>query len=288
MLFILSLICTFGSFVVSIIINLLSGVNFFLAILYGICWFLGFLAGYSLIIILLLLILWNIYAKNPKPFSRFRWALTVDIAMYSVYWLHIRVKVNGLEKLPKEVPFVIYSNHQNFMDMFILYQTFRKYPHSTLFKKEILKYPLVRGVALGMGGTPIDRHDDRQAVKSVLETIKKVKNGQTFLVFPEGTRTKDTNLNEYKPGSFKIVQKASVPLVIVTIDSAYKITRQMVRKRTKVDVTVVDVLYPDSFPDTTLELANIVYDKANTSLQTNRKLKKYLKVPKRYVNHQNL
>lgn len=282
MLFILSLIFTFGSFIVSFIINIINKTNIWSNLLYSSLWFIGFLAFFSVTIILILLILWNIFAKNPKPFSRFRWALTVDIAMYSVFWLHIRVKVKGMEKMPKETPFVIYSNHQNFMDMFILYQTFRKYPHSTLFKKEILKYPLVRGVALGMGGTPIDRHDDRSAVKSVLETIKKVNNGQTFLVFPEGTRTKNTQLNEYKPGAFKIPQKTNVPLVIVTIDNAYKITRNMIIKRNLVDVTVVDVIYPKDFPDTTLELAQIVYQKANESLQSERQKKKYLKIPKRY------
>lgn len=286
MLFILSLICTFGSFIISLIINLIAKTNIWLTLLYSLLCFLGFLAFFSIIILLLLLILWNIYAKNPKAYSRFRWLLTVDIAMFSVYWLHIRIKVQGLEKLPKEKTFVMYSNHQNFMDMFILYQVFRKYPHSTLFKEEILKYPLVRGVALGLGGTPIDRHNDRQAVKSVLETIKKVKDGQTFLIFPEGTRTKDTNLNEYKPGSFKIAQKANVPLVVVTIDNAYKITKNMIIKRNIVDVTIVDVIYPDSFPETTQELAQLVETTANESLQKMRKQKKYLKVPKRYLNNQ--
>lgn len=282
MLFILSLICIFGSFIVSFILNLIAKTNIWLTILYSILWFLGFLAFFSAIILLLLLILWNIYAKHPKPFSHFRWALAVDIAMFSVYWLHIRVNVEGLEKLPKDQTFVMYSNHQNFMDMFILYQVFRKYPHSTLFKEEILKYPLVRGIALGIGGTPIDRHNDRKAVKSVLDTIKKVKDGQTFLIFPEGTRTKDTNLNEYKPGSFKIAQKTNVPLVIVTIDNAYKITRNMVVKRNLVDVTIVDVIYPNDFPETTQELAEMVHSIANDSIQKNRKEKKYLKVPKRY------
>ena len=282
MLFILSLICTFGSFIVSFIINVVNGTNIVLAFLYGICWFLGFLAFYSVIILLLLLILWNIYAKKPKPFSRFRWLLTVDIAMYSVYWLHIRVKANGLDKLPKEKPFIMYCNHQNFMDMFILYQVFRKYPHSTLFKDEILKYPLVRGVALGMGGTPINRHNDREALKSILETIKKVNNGQTFLIFPEGTRTKNTELNEYKPGSFKIAQKTNVPVVILSIDNAYKITKNMVIRRIPVEVTVIDVIYPDKFPETTVEFAKIVEDKTNEYIQSQRMTKKYLKVPEKY------
>lgn len=282
MLFILSLICTYGSFIVSLVINLVNGTSIWLSLIFAVCWFLGFLAFYSVIILLLLIILWNIYAKNPKPFSRFRWALTVDIASYSVYWLHIRVKASGLEKLPKEKPFLMYCNHQNFMDMFILYQVFRKYPHSTLFKEEILKYPLVRGVALGMGGTPINRHNDREALKAILDTIKKVNNGQTFLIFPEGTRTKNAELNEYKPGSFKIAQKTKVPLVILSIDNAYKITKNMVIKRNLVDVTVIDVIYPEDFPDTTLELAKIVEDKTNEFIQSQRKIKKYLKVPEKY------
>lgn len=284
MLFVLSLIFTFGSFIASMIFNLIAKTPIWLTLIYSVLWFLGFLAFFSVIILLLLLILWNIYAKNPKSDSRFRWALAVDIAMFSVYWLHIRVKVDGMEKLPKERPFVIYSNHQNFMDMFILYQTFRKYPHSTLFKQEILKYPLVRGFALGLGGTSIDRHNDRSALKSILDTIKKVKDGQTFLIFPEGTRTKDTNLNEYKPGSFKIAQKANVPLVVLTIDNAYKITKNMVIKRNVVDVTIVDVIYPNDFPETTQELAKMVENKANDSIQKMRKEKKYLKVPEKYLN----
>lgn len=185
MLFVLSLIFTFGSFLVIFVYSILNSVSFFMSVLYGLIGFVSFLAFFCILILLILVILWEHLAKTDKPFSKFRWYLARDIAMYSVFWLHVRVRKYGFEKIPKDRPIIIYANHQNFLDMFIFYQVLKDFPHATLYKKEILKYPLVRGVGKGLGGVAIDRTDDRSAAKSVIEVIRRIKNGQTFLIFPE-------------------------------------------------------------------------------------------------------
>lgn len=282
MLFILSVIFTFGTGITVLVLSLINNQNVLISILFAILAFFGVLAVFSLIIIFILVFFWAHLAKTEKPHSKFRWALARDIAMFSIFWLHVRVRVTGLEKLPKDKPIVFYGNHQNFLDMFILYQALKDFHHATLYKSEILNYPLVRGVAKGLGGVPLNRFDDREAAKSILETIKKVKNGQTFYIFPEGTRTKNSQLNEYKAGSFKIVQKTDATMAIVLIDNAYKITRQMVIKKTIVDVTIVDVLEKEDLPDNTHDIAELVYRKTNEALQQGRQTKKYLRVPKRY------
>ncbi|HKP11862.1 MAG TPA: lysophospholipid acyltransferase family protein, partial [Blastocatellia bacterium] len=69
----------------------------------------------------------------------------------------------------------------------------------------------------------VDRGDGRKTAKSLRQVIEGVKRGKSLAVFPEGTRTPDGRLQEFKPGAFKIAVRAGVPIVPVTIRGTFEL-----------------------------------------------------------------
>ena len=73
------------------------------------------------------------------------------------------------------------------------------------------------------GNFPIDRSDPRKTATSLRRVIEGVRGGKSLAVFPEGTRTPDGRLQEFKSGSFKIAVRAGVPIVPVSIRGTFKL-----------------------------------------------------------------
>lgn len=195
-----------------------------------------------------------------------------DVAKFACWWLGVRPKMHGLEKIPKNTPIVIYANHQSYLDMFIFYTVLKEFPHATMYKKVIETYPLASGMAKALGGLSIEREDDRQALKVILKIINEVKKGVNFLIFPEGTRSKGTRLHPYKAGSFKVAQKAEVPAVILAIDGAYRLKMSIPFLPTRIYLNVVDVMVPEEWKDkNTQEMASYAQMMVEQDIQEARK-----------------
>ena len=257
MIFPLSLICAFGLVTACIVICIVNAVPWYFIILLSLATLIVVVALFCVLVMILLLTLGKKFAKTYNPKDKKRWFFMIDVARFSCFWLGVKVKVNGLEKLPKVGPVVFYCNHESYLDMFILYTILHKWPHATMYKKVIETYPLASGMAKALGGVSIEREDDREALKSIIKIIGEVKEGVNFLNFPEGTRAKTSRLNHYKAGSFKVVQKANVPAVLLALDGTFKKMMTAPFIPTFIYFNVVDVIYPEDFKDkSTQELAD--------------------------------
>lgn len=86
----------------------------------------------------------------------------------------------------------------------------------------------------------MDRDDIRQSLKSINEGIEQIKNGQSLLIFPEGTRIIEEELGEFKKGSLKLASKTNVPIIPIYIENAHRILEKQFPwvKSTKVNVNV--------------------------------------------------
>lgn len=283
MIFPLSILLVFGTLIGVPFLCVNHNIHIVWSILIGIGSAIVMIAIFCLITMLFLIILGKKFAKTYNPLGKVRWFFMRDVARFSCFWLGVNRHVYGLEKIPTDTPIVIYSNHQSYLDMFIFYLAFKKFPHATMYKQVIATYPLASGMAKALGGIPIDREDDRKALEVIIQIIKEVKKGVSFLVFPEGTRTKDTYLNPYKPGSFKIAQKAGVPAVIVIIDGTYRKRMTFPFIPTNIYIKVVDVIKPEEMKElTTVELAERAEKAAQVDLAAARQKYHYLKTPKRF------
>ena len=96
-------------------------------------------------------------------------------------------------------------------------------PFSVVAKKEVGNVPFLKQVFTCMKAFIIDREDIKQSMQVILNVTKEVKNGRNYLIFAEGTRSKNGNHpQEFKGGSFKAAMKAKCPIVPVALIDTYK------------------------------------------------------------------
>jgi 1-acyl-sn-glycerol-3-phosphate acyltransferase len=138
--------------------------------------------------------------------------------------LGIRIRVEGLENIPQGVCVFMANHTSNFDPPAIALAIPRRV--ALLAKKELFKIPIV-GAALTVANiVPVDRKDRESAVASVDKAVANLKAGVSFLVYPEGTRSRDGRLLPFKKGTFVMAIEAGAPIVPVSVAHAHKIMRK--------------------------------------------------------------
>ncbi len=133
-----------------------------------------------------------------------------------------KVEVIGHENVPKDGAVLFVGNHQSIMDIPLLLGYVDK-QISFMAKMELYKVPIVSPWMRWMQCTFISRKDRKQSIKAMEESVQKLKNGYSQVIFPEGTRSKTGDIQEFKKGSFKLGFRAEVPIVPVTIDGTWQV-----------------------------------------------------------------
>jgi len=132
------------------------------------------------------------------------------------------VKVIGEENIPDEGPLLFVGNHQSNFDIPILIG-YTKRNKGFIAKIELSKIPILSKWMEKLNCVFIDRNDVRQSLKAINKGVKHLKNGYSMVIFPEGTRSNNGVLGEFKPGSLKMATKARAAIVPVTIKGSYNI-----------------------------------------------------------------
>jgi 1-acyl-sn-glycerol-3-phosphate acyltransferase len=128
----------------------------------------------------------------------------------------IKYRIAGDENLPRDRAAVYCSNHQSNVDPPILYTALHPRMH-ILYKHEIDRIPVLAR-AFRMGGfIPIDRSRKESAMRSIEAGARSLQAGNSFLIFPEGTRSKTDEMLPFKKGGFVMAIKAGAPIVPVGI-----------------------------------------------------------------------
>lgn len=139
-------------------------------------------------------------------------------------WLAgVRLEVEGREYLPPAgEPVIFVGNHQGNFDI-LSYFVGLPLQFRWMAKEELFRVPLF-GLAMRRSGyIAIDRSDRRKAMKSMGLAAERIRGGTSVAIFPEGTRSGDGRLQEFKKGGFLIALKAQVPLVPLAINGSWKI-----------------------------------------------------------------
>jgi 1-acyl-sn-glycerol-3-phosphate acyltransferase len=128
----------------------------------------------------------------------------------------IRYHVTGRERVPRDRAVVFCSNHQSNVDPPILYRALHRRLH-ILYKAELSKIPIL-GTAIQVGGfIPVPRDQKEAAMGAIEQAAASIRDGNSFLIFPEGTRSKTDQLLPFKKGGFIMAIKAQAPIVPVAI-----------------------------------------------------------------------
>lgn len=139
------------------------------------------------------------------------------------------VEVIGVENIPeKNVLFI--SNHQSNFDIPLIIGYLPKLK-GFIAKVELEKIPIISGWMKRLGCIFLDRNNKRKSVLAFKDGIEKLKNGETLVIFPEGTRSKGKEMGEFKKGSLQLALKSGVQIVPITINGSYKLLEEKNRIR---------------------------------------------------------
>lgn len=175
----------------------------------------------------------NMDVKSKSSLAIVNWAFRVVRVLSGT-----KVIIKGLENVPNDTAVLYVGNHRSFYDIIL---TYPKVPRPTgyIAKREMLKVPLLSVWMKYLHCLFLDRENVKEGLKTILEAVEKAKSGISICIFPEGTRNKtaDTFL-PFHEGSFKIAEKAGVPIVPMTIVNSAAIFEDHLPKIKKATVII--------------------------------------------------
>lgn len=153
------------------------------------------------------------YGKSDKYSFEESFALVKKVTKKANHAGRVTIEALGLENIPEEDGFIFFPNHQGLFDVLVFLDSCPR-PFAFVIKKEASNVILLKQVSKALGSYSIDREDLRQSMQVINQVTKEVKNGKNFIIFPEGTRSRNGNkLLDFKGGSFKSATKARCPIV---------------------------------------------------------------------------
>lgn len=233
---------------------------FFLAML--ILHFIWFLLSFAFV---------NVNSNQERGARYYRFVLKSTLPLLLTL-ARVKINLSGLppESVPTDREMLFVCNHQHDFDPIIIWSVFPNNNIGFIGKKEIYKtMPLIGKIMHKLYGLPIDRENNRAAVKTILTASEFIKNKKASVaVFPEGYTSKSCELLPFRNGSFKIALKSNAPIVVCTLSGTRNIPKRMFLRKTEVEFCIVDVLYPEDFNSmSTVELGDKIHLAMQNSLK---------------------
>ena len=184
---------------------------------------------------------------------------------------NVTIDAHGQENIPKESGFMFFPNHQGLYDVLAVVEAC-PIPFSVVAKKEIKDIQFLKQVIACMKGYLLDREDVRQAMKTIASVTDEVKKGRNYLIFAEGTRSKNGNeVQDFKAGSFKAATKAKCPIVPVALIDSFKPFDTNTISHVTVQVHFLKPLYYEEYKDMkTHEIAKVVKERIRKAIEMNQ------------------
>ena len=136
----------------------------------------------------------------------------------------VRVEVSGRKNIPTGRAAVFMLNHQSTADPPAIAHCLP--PVLFLAKKEVFRIPVLGRAMRLRGFIPVDRSDRSRAIEAVQQAARALRSGKSFLVFPEGTRSRDGRLQPFKKGTFIMAIEAGAPIVPISLSGASRVMRK--------------------------------------------------------------
>src|SRR3989440_6748490 len=163
------------------------------------------------------LLVYTLITRNSDPIY---WA-GVKGGMFFARAVGVRVHVRGLERIPTDVCLFV-ANHTSSADAPAVVGAIPR-RIAILLKESLFKWPIVGQAFMAAQFIPVNRSARESAISSVEKATEALKAGQSFLIYPEGTRSPDGRLQEFKKGAVMMAIKVGVPIVPMACSDAHRI-----------------------------------------------------------------
>lgn len=202
------------------------------------------------------LLLYTVLSRDPDPLYR----AGIGGVMFFVRAAGVRVRVRGTERIPAG-PCLFAANHTSTLDAPAVVGAIPR-RIAILLKESLFRFPIV-GQAFRLAGfIPVERGHD-SAVASLEQATEALRAGQSFLIYPEGTRSPDGRLQKFKKGAVVMAIKAGAPIVPVACSNAHRLMRKrsLVLEPGEILVEFLDPIDPAPFTHESRDALNqVVHD----------------------------
>ncbi|MFW5961269.1 MAG: lysophospholipid acyltransferase family protein [Desulfohalobiaceae bacterium] len=167
-----------------------------------------------------------------RPLGKYQ-GLQSLIRRIELFWAKSSIWASGMQlevempQLDPEQNYVFLSNHQSHLDTPLILTLFSKFNPRFLARESLFEIPLFGPGMRALGHFPLRRDNRRKAMQDIQEAVHKVQQGESILIFPEGTRnTQGHDLQDFQIGAFIVVLKTGLPVVPVLLDGTCKVHRK--------------------------------------------------------------
>lgn len=231
----------------------------------------AFALGFFLLQVLTVIVM--IYTTNlgkpPKGTKLFRFLIKTGLPIV-LKVAGVKIETEGLEKTPENTKMLVVCNHQHDFDPVIIYNSFPDAHLSFIGKKEIFStMPFAARAMHLLECLYIDRENDREAAKTIINAIKVLKEDKASIgLFPEGYVSKSCELLPLRNGSLKIALKSKVPVAVCVVNGTRNMAHSLFRRRSTVQFRLLDIIMPEQYEGmNTAELGEIIHGKMQTALK---------------------
>ena len=182
------------------------------------------------------------------------------------YW---KIKVEGRNKIDPSGIYVMVSNHQSGADILVLFKLHRHF--KWVAKKGLFFIPFI-GWNMGLNGyISIERSRGRSKLQMMDKAADSIRAGNSVILFPEGTRSRDGNLQPYKTGAFRLALKTHTPILPIVLKNTHQAIKKgglLIHKNDKIKLVVLDPIPYTSFQHLDAkEIAHLVFEKTKEELR---------------------
>jgi 1-acyl-sn-glycerol-3-phosphate acyltransferase len=160
----------------------------------------------------------------------------------------VKLQIEGLEKIDPQKSYIFIGNHQSHFDVL---SVFSMLPLTVRFmaKKELFKIPIFGWSLYASGTIRIDRSNRQRAIESMNNALDRINRGVSVVIFPEGTRSEDGKIREFKKGGFVLAIKGEIPIVPISISgSRFILPKNSIRIHPgKIKIVVSDPLSTNEY-----------------------------------------
>lgn len=185
--------------------------------------------------------------------------------------LRVKVHVTGEEKIPEDETFLLVSNHIHDLDPAVIYYAVPNSRLAFIAKKEVRDlFPFVYKALHKLGGLPIDRENNREAAKTIINATRLIKEKtNSVAVFPEGYVSKSGELLPIRNGALKMATKSQSKIVVCTIWGTKDVPKNLFKRKTDIYFDILDVI-DTADNQHTAELGEQIYSIMQESLKTKK------------------